>query len=79
MSNYAKTLILIDQSDFTIDQRVQLIELILHGLEIDTIQGMADSEGKSYNGIKNSRRYPKIKIGRQTMAVKGVTKSNMPF
>ena len=40
---------------------------------------MADSEGKSYNGIKNSNRYKKFKIGKQTLVAKGVKQSSLPF
>lgn len=43
--------------------KVQLIELLLCDIDINTIQGMADSEGKSYNGIKKSKKYRKLKIG----------------
>ena len=48
MDDYTKTLILINSDEFTIDQNVQLFELIISKIEIDTIQGMADSEGISY-------------------------------
>ncbi len=58
---------------------VQLFELISSKIDIDTIQGMAKKEGKSYNGIKTSNQYDKIKIGSQTLAIKGVKKDQFPF
>ena len=79
MDNYARTLILLSESKFTTFQKVQLIELIMQGLEIDTIQGMANKEGKTYNGIKKSNRYYKLKIGGQTMAIKGLKDDKFPF
>ena len=78
IDNYAKTLLLIDKSDFNVNQKVQLIEL-LNGLDVLTFQKMADKEGKTYNGIKKSNRYPKIIIGGQKMAVKGLINDNLPF
>lgn len=59
--------------------KVQLIELLLCDIDINTIQGMADSEGKSYNGIKKSKKYPKLKIGNQTFVIKGAKQTNLPF
>jgi hypothetical protein len=79
MEDYTKTLLLLERSDFTLHQRVQLLELMLLNIEIDTLQGMAKSENKSYNGIKKSNCYYKLNIGCQTMAIKGLTNTNLPF
>ena len=79
MDDYTKMLILLDQGDFSEKQALQLFELCLSRISIDTIQGMAKSEGKSYNGIKTSNRYKKINIGKQKFAIKGVSETNLPF
>ena len=41
MDDYAKTLILLSDGNFDSDQLVQLFELTLSNIEINTIQGMA--------------------------------------
>lgn len=58
---------------------VQIIELCASSLTIGTVQHMAKIENKSYNGIKNSNQYRKITIGDAKLAIKGLSKSNMPF
>ena len=73
MTEYAKTLILIDKSNFTVNQLVQIIELASDKLDINTISIMAKNENKSFNGIKNSNRYIKTNIGGQKLAVKGLS------
>ncbi len=60
-------------------QVVQLFELLLSKITIGTIQQMANLEGKSYNGVKNSTRYCKISIGGKKLVVKGVDDSKLPF
>lgn len=62
-----------------IDSKVQLFELLLTDIDINTIQGMADSEGKSYNGIKKSNQYRDIKIGKQSFVIKGAKQNKLPF
>ena len=56
---------------------VQLFELLNETLIIDTIQGTADKENKSYNGIKKSKRYKKTEVAGQTLIIRGVNK--LPF
>ena len=58
---------------------VQLFELTLSMVTIGTIQQIADIEGKSYNGIKNSFQYPKINIGNKKLVVIGGAIDNLPF
>ena len=60
-------------------QLVQLFELTLSMVTIGTIQQIADIEGKSYNGIKNSCQYPKINIGNKKLVVVGGAIDNLPF
>jgi hypothetical protein len=61
------------------NQLVQLFELIVSKVTIGTIQQIADLEGKSYNGIKNSNKYAKIEINGKILVVKGVDNSKLPF
>ena len=79
MDYYKQTLILIDSNKFVLEEMVQLFELLENKLEIDTVSGMARSENKSHNGIKKSNRYYKTKVGGQTMVVKGLGDSKLPF
>tara|TARA_R110002012_G_scaffold23065_1_gene78766 strand:+ start:203 stop:439 length:237 start_codon:yes stop_codon:yes gene_type:complete len=58
---------------------LQLFELVLSKVTVGTTQQIADLEGKSYNGIKNSNRYAKIELGGKILVVKGVSNTNLPF
>ena len=58
---------------------VSILELAAHKLEINTISEMARLEGKSPNGIRQSKNYRKINVGKQVMAIKGLRDVDMPF
>ncbi len=58
---------------------VIILELVSHKLEINTISEMARIEGKSPNGIRTSKRYRKLKIGKQLFAIKGLNDVSLPF
>ena len=58
---------------------VSILELATHKLEINTISEMARLEGKSPNGIRQSKNYRKINVGKQVMAIKGLRDVDMPF
>lgn len=58
---------------------VIILELILTKLELYSVSEMAEKEGKSRNGILQSKRYRKIHIGRTILAVKGVREIELPF
>jgi len=79
MNNFRNQLLSIENDTYTQIQLVQILELAASKLEINTISEMARMEGKSPNGIKNSKAYLKIKIGKQSFAVKGVRDNNLPF
>ena len=79
MDKFTETLIFIDSEEIQKSQLVQIIEVAAHNLDIDTISGMANREGKSFNGIKTSDRYAKIKIGKAILAIKGVKQTKLPF
>ena len=55
---------------------VSILELIVNKIDIDTISGMARSEGKTPRGIKFSKKYRKVTIGNANLAVKGVRDFN---
>ena len=78
MDKYTQALILINSNELTIDQQVQLFEVIVSKIDINTIQGMADSKGISYNGVKKSGRFKKLMVGCQKMAVNGVVDDKLP-
>ena len=79
MNNFKETLLLIDRSGFESNELVSILELVVSKLHIDTISGMARSEGKTPRGIKISDRYKKTTIGCQTMVVAGVRDDGFPF
>jgi len=58
------------KKQFSANDLVTILELININLDIDTISEMARKENKSPNGIKISKRYKKIKIGKQLFAIK---------
>ena len=57
----------------------QLHKLSPVAATIGTIQQIADIEGKSYNGIKNSGQYLKIDMGNKKLIVIGGSVDNLPF
>ena len=79
MENLANTLISIENGEFNQNELVSILVLINSELNINTISGMARSENKTPRGIRISNQYLKVKIGGQTMAVKGIKDSNLPF
>ena len=76
LEHFKIAILAIDQIE---DQKklVQLFELLNNCLVIDTIQNTANKEGKSYNGIKKSKKYTKTKVAGQTLIINGV--NNLPF
>ena len=79
MKNLANTLLSIENGEFNHNELVSILVLINSELNINTISGMARSENKTPRGIRISNQYLKVKIGGQTMAVKGIKDSNLPF
>lgn len=68
----------IENDNHSLDDKVELLELLAYKVGIMTISEMARKEGKSPTGIRNSKRYGKVNIGGQLMAVKGKL-HNLPF
>jgi hypothetical protein len=62
-----------------LSQRVSLLILLTHDIEINTISEMARLENKTPRGIKISNQYKKINIGKQIFAIKGISEDNLPF
>ena len=59
---------------------VSILELTLSKIDIDTISGMARKEGKTPRGIRTSKCYLKMNVGKQIMVIKGVRDRNkLPF
>jgi len=61
------------KNKISVNELVTILELINIKFSIDTVSEMARKEGKSPNGIKNSNRYKKVKIGKQLMVIKNET------
>ena len=78
MKHFKEALLAINKIDDK-KELVQLFELALSKVTIGTIQQIADIEGKSYNGIKNSNQYAKIEIGNKKLVAIGVTQTKLPF
>tara|TARA_R110000772_G_scaffold268686_2_gene397443 strand:+ start:335 stop:574 length:240 start_codon:yes stop_codon:yes gene_type:complete len=79
MENFKKQLLSIYNGDLTSDQLVSILILTSQMLEINTISGMARSEGKTPRGILISNRYRKVNIGKAKLAVKGVSEDELPW
>lgn len=56
--------------DLKRQEKVTILLLISNDLELFTISEMARRENKTPLGIRNSKRYNKIKIGNQLMTYK---------
>lgn len=79
MEAFKNTILAIENGNFTKQQLVSILLLCSGKLEINTISEMARIEKKTPRGIKISNQYKKVKIGKQTLAIKGVTQDNLPF
>jgi hypothetical protein len=79
MSKLANILIAIDQDDLTTSELVSVLEMVCTKIDINTISGMARSEGKTPRGIKISNQYRKVEIGCQLMAINGAKEDSLPF
>jgi hypothetical protein len=62
-----------------LDFLVAVLELSAALSGVDTVSEMARKNGISPQGVRSSKRYRKIKIGKQTMAVSGIMISDLPF
>jgi len=78
MKHYKEAVIAISKIEDP-NQLVQLFELILSSVTIGTTQQIADLEGKSYNGIKNSNNYAKVMIGGKRLVACGARNLRLPF
>ena len=79
MDNFKETQLNINNDKFTLSELVSILVLIVSKININTISGMARSEGKTPRGIKISSQYRKESIGDQLMCVKGLKDCNLPF
>ena len=66
------------EQETDLNKLVAILELSADKLGIKTISEMARIEGKSPNGINQSKRYRKLIIGTQKMCIKGLTDTNLP-
>jgi len=58
---------------------VAILEVAAHKSGVLTISEMARREGKSANGVRESKKYRKVTIGSQLMCVKGLDNTTLPF
>ena len=79
MGYFKEMLINLDSEKYTKKQLVSLLILITSKLEINTISEMARIEDKTPRGITISNQYKKIKIGKQSFAIKGIKEDGLPF
>lgn len=62
------------------EKLVQILELTAYKLEINTISEIARINKISPNGVKSSKRFRKLFIGKQLMAIPNLRDNNkMPF
>ena len=79
MDKFKYVLKSIESSEFTTLELTSILILLLSKLKINTLSGMARSEGKTRRGILISNKYKKIDIGDQQMAIKGICEDSLPF
>lgn len=79
MKRFTNILKSIDESSLTDNEVLLIIEMLCTKIDINTISGMARSEGKTPRGIKISNQYRKIRIGDALLCVKGIKNNNLPF
>ena len=79
MESFKNQLLNIDSGKYTKDQLVSILILCVNNLEINTVSEMARTENKTPRGIRISNQYKKIKVGKQTFAIKGVKEDGFPF
>jgi len=79
MNKLANILVAIDNNELTVSELSSILEIICTKIDINTISGMARSEGKTPRGIRISNQYKKIEIGCQLMAINGVKEDSLPF
>lgn len=58
---------------------VAILELSAQKTGVNTVSESARINGISPNGVISSKRYRKIKIGKQTMVIKGLKELDLPF
>ncbi|NRA93751.1 MAG: hypothetical protein HRU26_13930 [Psychroserpens sp.] len=58
---------------------VTILELSAAKTGVDTVSEVARRNGISPNGVKSSKRYRKVRIGKQLMAIKGLDDLALPF
>ena len=69
MNKYKETLINIAEEDFTFNQLVCLLDMLVDRLDIDTPSEMARKLNKTPSGLKRSKSYLKTKIGKQLFII----------
>jgi len=79
MNKLANILITIDKDELTVSELSSILEMVCTKIDINTISGMARSEGKTPRGIRISNQYKKTKIGCQLMAINGAKEDSLPF
>ena len=67
------------EKETDLNKLVSILEVTANKLEINTISEMARLEGKSPNGIRESQKYRKVRIGVQLLCIKGLDDTNLPF
>lgn len=79
MESIKDVIVSISEGNFSNDQLVSILLLIVENIEIDTISETARKEGKTPRGIEISNQYRKIKIGKQKFAITGLKEDMFKF
>lgn len=67
------------EKETDLNKLVSILEVTANKLGINTISEMARLEEKSPNGVRESKKYRKVRIGVQLMCIKGLDDINLPF
>ena len=79
MTDFKETVLFIENGELSSEQLLSILILTKSKLDMDTVSEMARKEGKTPAGIRFSKKYKKVSIGKQMFAVKGVDDDGMPF
>ena len=79
MNNINNQLNNINESNYTEKELLSILLLCVSKLNINTVSEMARIENKTPKGIRESNNYRKIKIGKQTLVIKGINNIKLPF
>lgn len=79
MESFRNQIINISNGKYTQEQLVSILLLCVSELDINTVSEIARQENKTPKGVRESKNYRKIMIGKQKLVVNGLKETGLPF